>query len=218
MKTILDYLKSFFTKKRYLKNTSLFALWDANSRIALQTYLAFGVRIANSTIGEYSRIRHFTVLHYTSIGKYSAIGKNVRLGVAQHPLNMISTNLIFYQKNKIKNDWVKPIIFDAYKKIKVGNDVWIGEGAMIMGGVTVGNGSVVASKSVVTKDVPPYAIVGGVPAKVLKYRFDEETIKVLEKYEWWNFSDEDIEKVLPIFTVSNPEKSTIIKCFESIVK
>ncbi|MGS0525314.1 hypothetical protein ACU8V7_09095 [Zobellia nedashkovskayae] len=78
--------------------------------------------------------------------------------------------------------------------------------------------SIVASRSVVTKDVPPYAIVGGVPAKVLKYRFDEETIRVLEKSEWWNFSDEDIEKVLEIFTIPNPEKSTIIKFFESILK
>lgn len=216
MGIISDYFKTFLSKKRYLKNTSLFSIWDKNSKIALKTYLALGARITNSTIGEYTRIRHFCTVHYCTIGKYSAIGKNVKLGMAQHPLNLISTNVIFYQNNKIQNNWVNPIDFDAYQPIKIGNDVWVGEGAMVMGGVTIGNGAVVASRSVVTKDIPPYAIVGGVPAKIIKYRFDEEIIEVLESSEWWNFSDNEIDKILKVFTISNPDKEVLLSYFNSL--
>lgn len=216
MGIVTDYFKTFFSKKRYLKNTSLFSIWDKNSVIALKTYLALGVRITNSSIGEYTRIRHFCTIHFCKIGKYSAIGKNVKLGVAQHPLNLISTNVIFYQKNKIHNKWVKPITFEAYQPISIGNDVWIGEGAMVMGGVTIGNGSVVASRSVVTKDVPPYSIVGGVPAKVIKFRFDKEIIAILESSKWWDFSDEEIDKIIKVFTISNPTKKELLSFFNSL--
>jgi len=200
MKIIIRYLKSFLYKKRYLRNTSLFALWDNNSEIDLKTYLAFGSRIYNSSIGKYSRIRHFTSLYYTTVGNYSAIGKNVRIGIAQHPLNLISTNVIFYKKNQIKNEWVREIQYKPYKNITIGSDVWIGEGAMIMGGVTIGHGAVIASRSVVTKDIPPYAIAAGVPAKIIRYRFNEEIRNKLLKIKWWDLPDETITKNLEIFT------------------
>ncbi|WP_299485003.1 CatB-related O-acetyltransferase [uncultured Allomuricauda sp.] len=92
----------------------------------------------------------------------------------------------------MRNDWITPIEFKTNLPIKIGNDVWIGRDAKIMDGVTVGDGSVIATGSIVTKDVPPYAIVGGVPAKVIKYRFDEETIEKLLKLKWWDFSEEKI--------------------------
>ena len=78
------------------------------------------------------------------------------------------------------------------KKTVIGNDVWVGKNAIIMAGVRIGNGAVIGSGAVVTKDVPPYAIVGGVPARIIKYRFTEEQIVELEKIQWWNWSDEDI--------------------------
>ena len=73
------------------------------------------------------------------------------------------------------------------RPVKIGNDVWIGRGAFIKGGVTIGDGAVIAAHAVVTKDVPPYAIVCGVPAKIIKYRFDCETIKELLDLKWWNY-------------------------------
>ncbi|EFK96822.1 transferase hexapeptide repeat containing protein [sediment metagenome] len=177
-------------------------------------YIAFGVRLANCRIGDYTRIRHFTTAYYTTIGKFSSIGKNSRLGIGQHPTNMISTNLVFYKNNPISNKWVKPIAYEEYKPIHIGNDVWVGEASMIMGGVNVGDGAIIAARSVVTKDVPPYAIVAGVPAKIVKYRFDEETIKYLMDLKWWNLPDENIEKKLEAFTIQNITKTRLKEFFE----
>lgn len=81
--------------------------------------------------------------------------------------------------------------------VNIGNDVWIGTQAAIMSGVSIGNGAVIAAHAMVTKDVPPYAIVGGNPAKVLRYRFDESTISSLEELAWWNLPDDQINKIVP---------------------
>ena len=83
---------------------------------------------------------------------------------------------------------------NGYGKVVIGNHVFIGVNAIILPNVTIGDNAVVAAGAVVTKDVPPYAVVAGVPAKVLRYRFDEETIKCLLQSEWWNLPDEEIEK------------------------
>ena len=84
--------------------------------------------------------------------------------------------------------------FDGILRTVIGNDVWIGKRAIIKAGVKIGDGAVVGAGAVVTKDVPPYAIVAGVPAKIIKYRFDEDTIAQLLKTKWWNLSDEELEK------------------------
>lgn len=80
----------------------------------------------------------------------------------------------------------------ASKKTKIGNDVWIGQNAVIMAGVNIGDGAVIGAGAVVTKDIPDYAIAVGVPAKVIKYRYDEETVAALKKIKWWEWSDEQI--------------------------
>jgi acetyltransferase-like isoleucine patch superfamily enzyme len=85
----------------------------------------------------------------------------------------------------------------------IGNDVWIGHGALILSGVTIGNGAVVGAKAVVAKNVPPYAIVAGNPAKIVKYRFDNVTIKKLMAIEWWNWPDDEIAKAMPFLLSEN---------------
>lgn len=204
---------SVFSFRKLKKSISLFSFWDSTCKFSDKVYLAHGVRLQQTNIGDYSRIRHFTSLSFVSVGKFTSIAKFTTIGVAAHPLNRISTNLIFYQNNIIRNDWIKPIDFIPHKKTIIGNDVWIGEQSFIPGGITIGNGAVIAARSVVTKDIPPYAVVAGVPAKIIKYRFDEETIKLLESSEWWNLSDEEIKDKLDIFTISNPSKEDIIKYF-----
>jgi len=82
--------------------------------------------------------------------------------------------------------------------VVVGNDVWIGDGATILSGVSIGDGAVIAAKSVVTKDVPPYAIVGGNPAKLIRYRFDNSTITQLQDLAWWDLPDDYINKIAPL--------------------
>ena len=97
------------------------------------------------------------------------------------------------EKNTLKIDLVDTDLdFDEYENIIVGNDVWIGARAIIMDGVKINNGAIVAANSVVTKDVPAYAIVGGVPAKILKYRFNEKKIETLLNTEWW---DDDLQTI-----------------------
>ena len=93
-----------------------------------------------------------------------------------------------------------PHSFQEYEKVVIGNDVWIGADVIVMDGVTIGNGAIIASKSVVVRDVPNYAIVGGVPGNIIKYRFSKEIINALEKLEWWNWNHEKLKKSKSFFT------------------
>jgi acetyltransferase-like isoleucine patch superfamily enzyme len=147
-------------------------------------------------IGYLSYARDNGQFSNVSIGRYCSIAPNVVIGGGQHPLNWLSSHPFVYDGSKIFKK------FEEYnsisqknsintKKIKVrvsiGNDVWIGEGATIKQGITIGDGAVIGTRSVVTKDIPPYAVVAGVPAKIIKYRFDEDTIKRMLKVNWWNY-------------------------------
>ena len=117
------------------------------------------------------------------IGRYCSIANDVVIGPSNHPITNFSTHPISYDVNNYPDKDVKTII---------GNDVWIGTRAIIKRGVKIGNGAVIASGAVVTKDVEPYAVVAGVPAKLIKYRFDSETIQELQSLEWWNLPKESL--------------------------
>ncbi len=111
-----------------------------------------------------------------------------------------STSPIFTEKkNATGYSWIKDTIAPPFKRVKIGNDVWIGYGALIVGGVTIGDGACIGAGAIVTKDVPPYAIVGGVPAKVLKYRFPEQIIAKLLDEKWWNKPDAILNKEINLF-------------------
>lgn len=128
------------------------------------------------------------------IGKFCAIAKDVKFIIngANHKISGFST----YPFQIFGNGWERVMPGDGelpYKgDTEIGNDVWIGYEALVMPGVKIGNGAVIASKSVVTADVPAYSVVGGNPAKVIKYRFEESIIETLESVAWWNWSAEKI--------------------------
>jgi len=132
-----------------------------------------------------------------SIGAFCSIARNVSFQEFSHYTDRITTHLI------LKHIFKKPDK-DIFSKgpITVGNDVWIGSHSIILSGVTIGNGAVIASNSVVNKDVPPYAIVAGSPAQVIKYRFDEEIIAMLEKIKWWEWDVEKIKQNEALFSSS----------------
>ena len=131
-------------------------------------------------------------LRNTTVGRYSSIAADVWTSMCEHPSNRLTTSLLPYGGYAF--GWLSCFhgkeshpVRDAMQSVSIGNDVWIGAGVFIEGGVTVGDGAIVGAHAVVTKDVPPYAIVGGVPAKVIRYRFDEATIRELLELHWWDY-------------------------------
>ena len=123
------------------------------------------------------------VFNNTEIGKYCSIGYNVQIGCPEHPAYFLSTSPAVYRDKEIKKYCPWPE--DDYKeKVVIENDVWIGSGAIILQGVHIGNGAIIAAGAVVNKDVPPYTIWGGVPAKQIKTRdFDTNGVELVD---WWN--------------------------------
>lgn len=154
-----------------------------------------------------SYIGHDTVLKRTKIGKYTCIGPCVQSVIGQHPTSkFVSIHPAFFSLQKQTGfTYVNRQKFEEFTYLQdqysfeIGNDVWIGHNALLMEGVTIGDGAIVAAGAVVTKDVPPYAIVGGVPAKVIRYRFDEEQIQFLLELQWWNKEESWIEEHADLF-------------------
>ena len=139
------------------------------------------------------------------IGKYCSIGSGavfMMAGNQGHRSDWMSTFPFYFQANIFRKS------LNAYKKAgdtRIGDDVWIGSEAMIMGGVSIGSGAIIAARAVIVKDVPPYAVVGGNPAEVIKYRFDEVEIKKLLKLKWWNWSEEEVKSAMPLICSNNIE-------------
>lgn len=141
------------------------------------------------------------------VGKFCSIAENVRIVIGNHPTSVFVTTFpSFYYDTESQLGFTyhkgKPIYQGLRKfpqgekeyQVVIGNDVWIGCNSLILGGVKIGNGAIIGAGAVVTKDVPPYSVVVGVPAKVIKYRFSEEQIEQLEMIKWWNWPIEYIER------------------------
>ncbi|MFC2097905.1 CatB-related O-acetyltransferase, partial [Bacteroidota bacterium] len=114
--------------------------------------------------------------------------------------NFVSTHPAFYSKQKqARITFAEKQYFEEYEKILIENDVWLGANVIIVDGVKIGNGAMIGAGAVVTKDVPPYAIMGGVPAKIIKYRFEKDKIDFLQKSEWWNKDIDWLKKNYQLF-------------------
>ena len=151
--------------------------------------------IDHSSIGNYTYTGQYCFIQNSQLGRFISIAAMVRIGPTNHPYERPSQHLFAYNGEGY-GFAPKDESFLEKRKAKttvIGNDVWIGHGAVIQSGLTVGDGAVIASNAVVTKDVPPYAIVVGVPAKVIKYRFDPETITALQEIAWWNWNRAELK-------------------------
>lgn len=193
---ILGFLKYLFNWR-----VSYLSCIDTKSLISRKARLYYATKIVGSKIDAYSYISPFTEVIHAEIGKFCSIGKNSKIGCTVHETDFLSTSPIFTRKkNALKINWIKTDLTFPFKTVYVGNDVWIGMDAIILAGVHIGNGAVVGAGAVVTRDVPPYAVVGGVPAKIIRKRFATETIEHLEKLKWWEADPEILKKHVALFS------------------
>ena len=207
---MLKYLLGFFLNL-FNRGVSLFALVDNRSSVSRKAKVYAHTKVSMSVIGDYSYVGRRSSLVMAEIGKYCSIAGGAAVGMGTHTLNNISTSPIFTEKhNATGASWCNTNVTYPFKRVKIGNDVWIGSRAMILGGVTIGDGAVIGAGAVVTKDVPPYAIVGGVPARIIRYRFPQETIDELLEVQWWNMPDVILKNNISLFQI-NPITNEIIE-------
>ena len=201
-----NWIKRILTLIKYRKQTLSIG---AKSEISLCNHYEGCNAIGKNTIfhgdiGFGSYIGSSSVIS-AQIGRFTSISSQVITESGTHPYTYpyASTSPIFYSTLKqCGESWSDKQYFDEFRcydsaghSVKIGNDCWIGERALIVGGVEIGNGAVVLANSVVTKDVPPYAIVGGVPAKIIKYRYSQEDIEFLTNLKWWDKSISEIKNI-----------------------
>lgn len=189
----MSLFSSIVSLKKFRKNISFLALWDKHCVFdSKKCFIGPFTKMYSAKIGNYTRLRHFCTVAHAEIGKFCSIATGTKIGIAGHPTDLLSTNSIFYLQKSLNPLFKNDIDYRPYSDIKIGNDVWIGEKCLVMSGVEIGNGAIIAAHAVVTKNVPPYAIVGGIPAKIIKYRFPEDVIQKLQEIQWWDMDDEEI--------------------------
>lgn len=208
IKKYLNFILGFFVRIK-LPSISIFAHVSGDNKIDRKSKINRFVRLHNVNFGAYSYVGPRSRLINVSVGKFCSISWDCEIGLQSHPTNFISTSPIFFEKcNGTGSSWVPKSNVSVELPVEIGNDVWIGARSMIMGGIEIGDGAVIAAGAVVTKDVPSYAVVGGVPARLIGYRFPEEIVDVLLKVKWWDIPENELKKKLELF--SGPQVSVEI--------
>lgn len=194
---------NFFLRyySRILKKLSGKSLVAA--KIHSSSKIEAGSSVHFSCMGRYSFCGYDCSIYYAEIGSFVSIAGGVVIGAPEHPMSWVSTSPVFYRgRDSIKKKFSDHCLPNPNITL-VGNDVWIGSGAVILSGVSIGDGAVIGAGSIVTKNVDPYAIVAGSPAKLIRYRFSNDIINRLLRSEWWLLPDDRLSNLAKY--IKNPE-------------
>jgi phosphonate metabolism protein (transferase hexapeptide repeat family) len=177
----------------------------------LGRFTVIGVRVvlAECELGDYSYFSRGAEAIYTTIGKFTSIASNVRINALGHPTDRVSQHNITYRPNEYFVDSKIDKGFRELrqqKRVHIGHDVWIGHAAIILPGISVGHGAVIAAGAVVTKNVKPYAIVAGVPAKHIKWRFPKSIRTKIINLAWWDWDHDKLAMAVDDMRVMRPKE------------
>ncbi len=177
--------------------------WKAirKSHIDKTAKIGSGSNVFSTSVGRYSYCGSDCELLSCVIGNFCSISDHVFIGGAQHPMEWVSMSPVFQKVNHSgPSRRFGCNNYSSTKRTVIGHDVWIGHGAIILSGVRIGNGAVVGGGAVVTKDIEPYAIYAGNPARLIRYRFDSCLIEEIERTQWWDFDDHNLKLMAEIVT------------------
>lgn len=181
-----------------------------SSKIDKSAAVCSGSNVNYSTINRYSYIGNDSFLYYASVGSFSSIGDCCRIGNPSHPMQWVSLSPVFIKGKNILHKNFAELDFTENELTIVGNDVWIGSNVLIKSGVSIGDGAIIGMGSIVTKNVPPYEVWAGNPARFIKKRFPEDIVKSLLNIKWWEWSEEEISQYAHLF--NNTDK--LIECIK----
>nr|WP_066354376.1 CatB-related O-acetyltransferase [Aliarcobacter skirrowii] len=192
-KILVTYKMVMLNKKNKIQKNCVIGKKVTLNNCILDDYsrVAEYASIHNTEVGKYSSLGRYSKITHTKIGKYCSISWDTTINAVGHEIHKLTTHSFARRPDLgfgVKKDGRR------YQKVIIKNDVWIGANSVIMPGITIGNGAIIGAGAVVTKDVPDYAIVVGVPAKIVKYRFEEDIIKRLLELKWWELDPKVIKK------------------------
>lgn len=178
---------------------------DSDSTLGEYCRLYEGAQVKNSSIGRCTYVSSGRVSN-ASLGSFCSVGPRTLVGgLGIHPTDWVSSHPLFYSvRGQVGICFCEKNHVDELPRTTIGSDVWIGAGAIVLDGVDIGHGAIVAAGAVVRESVPPYAIVGGVPAKVIRYRFNDQIIRRLLHVQWWTLPMDVLREHASLFRNSDP--------------